>query len=228
MQLAAMNKDTAWPVRSAAQAPVAPPEVHTEDAGPPPALFDRVRGAVLAQFSQTSFHKVGMRDVAREARTGMAALYEIASTKERLVAACLEPDFAARAERLEAASRREVGTRARLRACLAELIHFELERPDFARIVRLNAPPRLIMHMAGAYRLDPIIAEILRRGARDGSLRTDLDADAMAAMVCAQVEGALARWVQEDCDARPLQLEMLAEARVKLIWSMIWPAVSSD
>lgn len=227
MQLMIDNKDTLWPLRRAHERSAALAPKKAEDANASAAAFNRVRQAVLSQFSRHPFHKVGMRDVAREARCGIAALYRFAETKDGLLALCLAADFEARAERLRAASRREVGTRARLRACIGELVQFDLDRPDFARIVRLNTPACLIHDAAENAGAEGVIEDILARGARDGSVRTDLEPPALASLVCALADGALGRWAKTDRDAVPLLRERLSQERAELVWAVIWPAVSS-
>lgn len=227
MQLMNENKDTLWPVRRARERSAAPVPNSGADANEKAAAFTRVRQAVLSQFSRHPFHKVGMRDVAREARCGIAALYRVAGTKEDLLAVCLAADFEARAERLRLASRREVGTRARLRACVGELVRFDLDRPDFARIVRLNTPASLLQDAAEHAGAQGLVEEILMRGARDGSVRSDLDPAALASLVCALTDGALGRWARTDRDAVPLLRERLGQERAELVWAVIWPAVSS-
>ncbi|WBQ08921.1 TetR/AcrR family transcriptional regulator [Hyphomonadaceae bacterium ML37] len=227
MQLTINNEETVWPLRRARERSAAPAANETEDANARAAAFNRVRQAVLAQFSRHAFHKVGMRDVAREARCGIAALYRFAETKDDLLSLCLVPDFEARAERLRTASRREVGTRARLRACIGELVRFDLDRPDFARIVRLNTPACLLQDAAENAGAGGVIEDILTRGARDGSVRTDLEPPALASLVCALADGALGRWARADRDAVPLLRERLGQERAELVWAVIWPAVSS-
>jgi AcrR family transcriptional regulator len=227
MQLTIDNKDTVWPLRRARERSAAPAANEAGDATATVTALRRVREAVLAQFSRNAFHKVGMRDVARDARCGIAALYRFAETKDDLLALCLAPDFEARAERLRTASRREVGTRGRLRACIAELVRFDLDRPDFARIVRLNTPTCLIHDAAQDAGAEGVIEEILTRGARDGSVRTDLAPSALAALVIALTDGALGRWARTDRDAVPLLPERLSQERAELVWAVVWPAVSS-
>ncbi len=227
MQLMNENKDTLWPVRRARERSAAPVSNSGADANDRADAFMRVQQAVLSQFSRHPFHKVGMRDVAREARCGIAALYRFADTKEGLLTVCLAADFEARAERIRAASRREVGTRARLRACIGELVRFDLDRPDFVRIVRLNTPASLLQDSAQNGGPEEVIEEILMRGARDGSVRSDLDPGALASLVCALTDGALGRWAKTDRDAVPLLRERLGQERAELVWAVIWPAVSS-
>jgi AcrR family transcriptional regulator len=228
MQLMMHSDGGAWPLRRSRERPAGPREAGRTDPGSKGVPFERVRQAVLDQFSRHAFHKVGMREVARAAGCGMAALYQIAPTKDQLVAACLAADFEARAGQLKSASRRAVGTRQRLRACIAELVRFDLDRPDFVQIVRLNTPLRLIDDAAQGCCAASVIEEILARGVRDGSVHTDLDPSDLAALVCALADGALARWARSGDAIAPAQRERLVEQRTDLIWAMIWPAVCAS
>lgn len=227
MQLMVQNKDAAWPVRRAHERRRAASINGAEDVQAQAAAFTRVRQAVLSQFSRHAFHKVGIREVARVAGCGIAALYKIAETKDQLLTLSLAPDFQARASRLREASRREVGTRDRLRACIGELVRFDLDRPDFAQIVRVNTPACLVRDAEDGAGAEGVIKEILTRGAHDGSVRTDLTPHAIASLVCALSDGALGRWAQTDRDATPLLSERLAKERADMVWAVIWPAVSS-
>ncbi|MEQ8405148.1 MAG: TetR/AcrR family transcriptional regulator [Oceanicaulis sp.] len=187
-------------------------------------LFERVRRSAIARFSAAPFHKVGMRAIARDAGAGMATLYEVAGGKDALLQACLAPDFEARLARVAAASRREVSCRSRLRACIAELIAFELDRPEFARIIRLNTPAQLMRDADADGGLERVFIEILRRGVREGALRTDIPADALACMVQALTDGALARWAAEAGEADRFIAEVV-QARTDRLFSLLWPAI---
>ena len=195
---------------------------------PSDGLFDRVRRSALARFSDAPFHKVGMRAIARDAGTGMAGLYEIAGGKERLLQACLAPDIKARAERVDAASRREVSCRSRLRACITELIAFDLARPDFARIVRLNTPARLVHEADTAVRIEQILTEVLRRGVREGSIRTDLPVKTLVGLTQSLVDGALTRWAVEEAQAGADAPLADAQARADGVFALLWPAICAD
>lgn len=227
MQLVIQSQEAAWPVRRAHERRGFASLPSAANAQAHDATLARVRPAVLSQFSRHAFHKVGIRDVAREAGCGIAALYKIAETKDQLLSLCLAPDFQARASRLKAASRREVGTRDRLRACITELVKFDLDRPDFAQIVRVNTPACLVRDAAEGSGAEGVIEEILTRGAHDGSVRTDLSPQALTNLVFALTDGALGRWAQSARDATPLLSERLSKERADLVWAVIWPAVST-
>lgn len=172
-----------------------------------------------------------MRAVARAAGTGMAALYEIAETKDRLLVAILQPDIEARADQVAAASRRAVSARDRLYACLEALIGFDLERPDFARIVRVNAPSGLFRQANLSEKVEIEISHIVRRGVRDGSIRTDISADQLTCLISAHIDGALTRWALDDADTQSAAdrsdgcTQTRIETRTNALWAMIWPAI---
>ncbi|XBQ17029.1 MAG: TetR family transcriptional regulator [Oceanicaulis sp.] len=225
-QLAANDAGARW----AAGAAAAEPERRSGETGAAiePEAFDKVRAAVLGLFARRAFHKVGMRDIARETGYGMARLYKMAETKDALVTACLAPDFEALAARLAEVSRREVGTRRRFTACLGELAAFDIENPAFARVVRVTTPTCLWDGEEGPRKLVDQIADILRAGKRDGSVRTDFEPLALAGHALAMAGGLLSRWAREDEGWAPAAPRELAEERSKVLAALIWPAVSAD
>ncbi|MGJ3231261.1 MAG: TetR/AcrR family transcriptional regulator [Oceanicaulis sp.] len=228
MQMLIRKDKAAWPVvRVAEHGRERAVEAHHRGL-PDPDLFAQVRKAAMARFAGAVFHKVGVREIARAAGVGMAKIYEVAETKDALLQACLAPDVEGRRRRLDAASRREVGARARLRASIGEYVAFEAERPDFARIVRLNAPPGVIKSAHCNDAVEAVFTEILRHGQRDGSIRTDLSLEALTELVLGQVDGALHRWALADAEDPPTKASRLVEHRCELLWAMIWPAVCAD
>ena len=148
-----------------------------------PEKAERLRDVVLDRFSTDLFHRVGMRALAKEAGLGVATIYKVHPSKERLLLDHIDPalDRITRALALEA--RKAVGAKAMVRAVLsAREAAFDADRRT-ARILLQTTPAALWPGFVAGWRCDQmaILADALRQGVRERSVRPDAPADELAA-----------------------------------------------
>ena len=187
------------------------------------AARETARLALLAMLAEGPVHRIAMRDAARRAGVGLATLYKYFGGKEAMVLAVLQPELDAEIDALNAASRREVGVKARFRAVLAAAFAFARDHRDAARALVLNLPAGVFDDDNASWpaRRRAVMTQILNNGVRDGSVRSDLEADALSGLVF----GGLAALVEPALrSGEPIDPARLG-ARA---FAALWPAVSAD
>ena len=196
------------------------------------AAADRLRDVVLTLMAAKPFHQVGMRDITKASGLSLSQIYALAASKDGLVPCCLEPAMETLLERLADASRLEVGARRRLTACLIELSRLAFEDERVGRILYLNAPRSLWIAAGGAgdghdARRTALFEEIVRHGAREGSVRPDRSPAALTRLLLAAADGVIADHVARDT-ASSKALKPDWRARGAELIDLVWPMVSAD
>jgi TetR/AcrR family transcriptional regulator, transcriptional repressor of aconitase len=153
----------------------------------------QIMDAAIACFAREGFHRTTMQDIVRETGLSAGAIYRYYRAKEDIVAAIAEEHHAPDATALAEA---EVG--ADVTATLRQLVDASLGRltdPDEQRWRRVTVQvwaealrdERIMAVVRGG--LDEpirILAALIRRGQRDGTLPKGVDPDS-AARVCASL-----------------------------------------
>lgn len=187
------------------------------------AARETARRALLSMLAEAPVHRIAMRDAARRAGVGLATLYKYFGGKEAMVPAVLSPELDALVDALSQASRREVGVKTRFRAVLEASLIFARDHQDAARAVILNLPAGIWSDAADAWpaRRRAVLAQILKNGRHDGSVRTDLTPEDLAELTLGAVDRAVENALRTG--------EVLEPDRVAgRLFTLLWPAVNAD
>ena len=184
---------------------------------------ERLRAVVVDLFAEGLFHQVGMREIAKRAGVGLATIYKYFGAKEDMVVACLEPDLERLLQSLALASRCEVGAKRRTRAYLVAFVRFHLENPQLAEIVHLNTPAKLWVETEGGLMRDQraVLAEILRHGVRETSVRSDISVDEIVDLVAGAMRQFILRVIEDGSN------EADPDAEGERLFAAVWPMVSA-
>jgi AcrR family transcriptional regulator len=184
---------------------------------------EAARQALLALFSEAPVHRIAMRDAAKRAGVGLATLYKYFGGKEAMAPAVLGPDLDALIDQLGAASRNAVGVKARFKAVLEASFAFARDHQPAARAIILNLPAGIWSADEAEWpaRRRAVLAHVLKNGRHDGSVRSDLEPDELAAMVFGVVDAELERVLRGGAPIDPAALGAK-------VFSALWPAVSAD
>lgn len=187
------------------------------------AAREQARVALLALLAEAPVHRIAMRDAARRAGVGLATLYKYFGGKEAMVPAVLTPELDGLVEALSLASRREVGVKARFRAVLEASVVFARDHEDAARAVILNLPAGIWSDAPEAWpgRRRAVLAQILKNGRHDGSVRTDLTPEDLADLTLGAVDRAVEKALRT---GEVLEPEKVAGR----LFTLLWPAVNAD
>ena len=184
---------------------------------------ESARRALLAMLAEAPVHRIAMREAAKRAGVGLATLYKYFGGKEAMVLAVVGPELDALIEAVGAASRREVGVKARFRAVIKANFVFGRDHEDAARAVLLNLPAGIWADDETGWlqRRRAVMVQILKNGRHDGSVRTDIDAAALADLSFGAVDRALEQALR---DGQTLDPAALTER----VFATLWPAVNAD
>jgi len=153
----------------------------------------QITEAALACFSRQGFHRTTMQDIVRESGLSAGAVYRYFESKESIVAALAEEHH-----RSEAAALAGADTATDVTEALAELVHVSLGRLDNAHERRwrrvtvqlwaeaLRDPRIMEVCRSGLDGPLDVLAEVIERGQREGTLPRSLDPRATA-RVCAAI-----------------------------------------
>ncbi|MBU3069296.1 TetR/AcrR family transcriptional regulator [Aestuariicella sp. G3-2] len=144
-----------------------------------PETLELLRTTVIELFSQGLFHKVGIRDIAKQAGVGPQTIYKYFGNKDSLIFACITPELT----ELEHSIRTEVekhpdNALMQLDAFINTFVSFYLTHRELAEIVFLTIPARQrITDPAFSDRyLVKLLEEILYEGQKQGRVRKDVPA----------------------------------------------------
>ncbi len=184
---------------------------------------EAARAALLSLLAEAPVHRIAMRDAARRAGVGLATLYKYFGGKEAMVTAVLGPDLERLVDRLGDASRNAVGVKARFRAVLEASFGFARDHEPAARAVLLNLPAGVWGDEESEWpaRRRAVLAHIFKNGRHDGSVRSDVEPDALADLVFGAVDQTLERLLRTGGAVDPARL-------AASMFSTLWPAVSAD
>ena len=102
--------------------------------------LERLRQTLIAHFGEHLYHRVGLRDICREAGVSTKTVYKYFGSKDELLLACVEPGLRELTERTRAGIAAAGTPRAALQVFAEEQFRFYAEHPEVARIVFLNIP----------------------------------------------------------------------------------------
>lgn len=186
------------------------------------AAHETARLALLSMLAEGPVHRIAMRDAARRAGVGLATLYKYFGGKDAMVLAVLQPELDAEIDALNAASRREVGVKARFRAVLEASITFARDHRDAARAIVLNLPAGVFddAEAGRTVRRRAIMVHILKNGMRDGSVRSDVEAEVLSDLVFGALTALIEPALRQGEPIDPPRLGARA-------YTALWPAVSA-
>jgi AcrR family transcriptional regulator len=148
-------------------------------------------------FSTRGYHGTSMRDLARELGLIGSSLYSHIDSKADLLVEVVERGAALFHESADRATASEGDGLARLRALVAGHVDVVLDHPDEVRTFLYEANALDEGHrtrvLAARNNYEEAFRKVLRAGAEDGSLRSDLD-PALAAIILLSILNALERW----------------------------------
>jgi AcrR family transcriptional regulator len=167
-----------------------------------PAYLARRRGEILEAasrcFAREGFHRTTMQDIVTEAALSPGALYRYFASKEDIVAAIAAERHAAERALFEQADPRTEGAARAGLSGLAQAFLGRLSRPNERAWRRVTVQvwgealrdPR-VMRIVRSGLDEPLrrLTALLRAGRRDGSLPSDLDAEATARVAAAVFQG---------------------------------------
>lgn len=142
--------------------------------------LEKLRSTVIDLFSKGLFHKVGIREIAKQAQVGPQTIYKYFGNKDELIFACIRPELARLNEELKGTVENTEGDALEtLKALISKFVGYYLNHRRLAEIVYMTIParqwvvdPEFTQHETLNY-----FAKTLQQGQIEGSIRTDANAE---------------------------------------------------
>lgn len=159
---------------------------------PIPMLRARILRSAMELFGEKGFDDVPIDDVAARAGVGKGSVYRQFGSKEQLYAASVIEGFVQLRNQIETALLHAVSIPERITAIVHHTVSYFWTRRQF--FILLRDPARLprdqeVRYLKERGQLSALISEVLREGARNGSIRDDLDFDLMAESLLGMIRG---------------------------------------
>ncbi|MGH1372178.1 MAG: TetR/AcrR family transcriptional regulator [Cellvibrionaceae bacterium] len=156
--------------------------------------LEKLRSTVIDLFSKGLFHKVGIREIAKQAQVGPQTIYKYFGNKDQLIFACIRPELARLNETLKHTSDDTPGTALdTLKALISTFVGYYLRNRRLAEIVYMTIParqwvidPEFAQHETLSY-----FAQALKQGQTEGSIRTDANPEELLDLMA----GAFGRYI---------------------------------
>lgn len=138
--------------------------------------LEKLRSTVIDLFSQGLFHKIGIREIAKQAQVGPQTIYKYFGNKDQLIFACIRPELARLNDALKIAVEETQGDSLdTLKALISTFVGYYLRHQRLAEIVYMTIParqwvvdPEFTQHETLNY-----FVQTLRKGQAEGTIRTD-------------------------------------------------------
>lgn len=126
----------------------------------------RILEVAARLFAERPYHDVRLEEVAAEAGVGKGTIYIYFPSKDELYLALVDEGFARLVAELSAHEDEEESARAALRRILAALVHFAVEHPQLAELMRSTAGGAGTRWSKARGELSAVIERVLRRGVK--------------------------------------------------------------
>jgi len=180
----------------------------------------RLEQAVMDIFSSADFHKVSIRDVARQAKVSLQTIYQRYGSKEGLLFSVVDKRLSVLTDTMSDHLRGMEDIKERLRKVFwLQLDHYE-RCPDLGRIIFMTVP--LTTWMAdptfAQKQMIGIFMEVLRQGQQEGILNPEVPAGMLLDVLNGLVQRAFFMWIYRG------QKEGLTN-QANILFEMVWRAI---
>lgn len=186
-----------------------------------PAIRKRVEDALLEIFSRREFHKVGMADIAREARVSLQTLYKYYGSKETLLFSGLDSWLAQLTQRMLDHLQGIQTYKDRLRKVFWVVLDYFETNPRVAQVMTTSV-------YVSAWRNEPsfrqpqlmsVFMRVLAEGRDTGVLTDEVDEKTLLDIIYGVGSRVIGMWMHRG------MREPLAE-RADVLFEMIWRAIA--
>jgi AcrR family transcriptional regulator len=148
-----------------------------------PQALEKLRLTVIDLFAQGLFQHIGMREIAKRAKVGLATIYKYFGNKDELVFACIHQDLEHLSHLLKVAydETETLSSEQQIKACLKEMVTFYLDHRQIAEIVYLNIPTRVWVSETHPMQVQQVtmVRGLIERGQLKREIRTDQPLEVM-------------------------------------------------
>jgi len=186
----------------------------------PPPFHDRLGSTILEVFSESDFHAVGIRDIARKAEVSFATIYKHYGNKEGLVFAFVDIWMGKLTDRIIDHLQGMADLKEKLRKIFWLQLDYYEKHDDFAKIIFMTLPMKTWMtdESFEQHRMFNLLMDVLRQGQEEGVLDPNVDTRVLLDFMLGFVQRSFIMWVQRG------QKDSLAE-QTDTMFEMVWRGI---
>lgn len=180
-------------------------------------FHERLGATILEVFSQSDFHAVGIRDIAKNAGVSFATIYKHYGNKERLVFAFVDIWMGRLTDRIIDHLQGMADLKEKLRKIFWLQLEYYERHDDFAKIIFMTLPMKTWMSDESfeQRRMFNLLMDVLRQGQDEGVLNPQIDTRMLLDFMLGFVQRSFIMWVQRG------QKEGLAD-QTDVMFQMVW------
>jgi AcrR family transcriptional regulator len=160
---------------------------------------DAILKAAVRVFARRGFHACRVSDIAEEAGVGYGLVYHYFSSKEEVLDTLFLERWNVMLDAIRAADREEIPAREKLSAIAGFIIDSYRHDPELMKVIIVEVTraansfgQRHLGQIREAYAL---LAQIIERAQREGTFRTEIDAELAAMVFYGVIEQVLTGWI---------------------------------
>ena len=140
----------------------------------------KIREAAKRLFARKGYHDTAMSEIAREAQTSPATIYNHYQSKESLLESVVRETIDERWQTFLAMQQSGLSFREKMEALISEKIAQEHKDSELFKIIPLDVPVvQSVLEEYHQQKTVPMFQEMVRQGKAEGSLAQDLSEDAV-------------------------------------------------
>lgn len=181
---------------------------------------ERLGNTILEIFSQSDFHAVGIREIAKNAGVSFATIYKHYGNKEHLVFAFVDIWMGRLTDRIIDHLQGMADLKEKLRKIFWLQLEYYERHDDFAKIIFMTLPMKTWMSDESfeQRRMFNLLMDVLRQGQEEGILNPEIDTRILLDFMLGFVQRSFIMWVQRG------QKESLAD-QTDTMFQMIWQGI---
>ena len=187
-----------------------------------PETRERLEAAVLDIFSETDFHRAGIREVAKKAGVSFSSIYNYYGSKEKLLFSCVDSWLKELCERMIDHLKGIENLKEKLRKVFWLQLDFYERNPGVGKILFLTIPYNKWMSddTFKQRRMINLFLDVISGGQKEGSLNPNVGPEVLLDMFYGFVHRRFTMWVYRG------QKENMTD-NANVLFELIWKGISN-
>ncbi len=186
---------------------------------------ERLGKTILEVFSESDFHAVGIRDIAKKAGVSFATIYKYYGSKEQLIFAFVDQWMGVLTDRIIDHLQGMADLKEKLRKLFWLQLDYYERHEEFAKIIFLTMPMKTWMSDESfeQHRMFDLLMDVLRQGQERGILNDKIETRILLDFMMGFVQRSFMMWIQR---GKKEPLSTHTDVMFDMIWQGVQPPVS--